>query len=81
MTNYLDRLLKAIPGGAHVHSKGYDSYPSTAPKITSKGKGAYLYDENNNKYLDYGMAFNMRIVQWLYRLAVLCLTQIFLLDY
>ena len=56
MTNYLDRLLKAIPGGAHVHSKGYDSYPSTAPKITFKGKGAYLYDENNNKYLDYGMA-------------------------
>ena len=59
MTTFLDRLLKAIPGGAHVHSKGYDSYPSTAPKITSKAKGAYIHDENSKKYLDYGMALTV----------------------
>ena len=52
----IDRLVGVIPGGAHVHTKSYDSYPTTAPKITSRGKGTYLFDQNGNKFLDYGMA-------------------------
>ena len=53
---YQDRLLKAIPGGAHTYSRGYDQYPSNAPQILKRGKGAYIYDENGNRFLDYGMA-------------------------
>ncbi len=54
--NYQKRLLKAIPGGAHTYSRGYDQYPSNAPEILTRGKGAYVYDSSNRKYLDYGMA-------------------------
>lgn len=54
--NYQDRLLKAIPGGAHTYSRGYDQYPSNAPKILTRGKGAYIFDPEGKKYLDYGMA-------------------------
>lgn len=54
--NYQDRLLKAIPGGAHTYSRGYDQYPSNTPQILTRGKGAYIYDPEGNKYLDYGMA-------------------------
>jgi glutamate-1-semialdehyde 2,1-aminomutase len=54
--NYQDRLLKAIPGGAHTYSRGFDQFPSNAPQILHKGKGAYVYDDKNNEYLDYGMA-------------------------
>lgn len=54
--NYQDRLLKVIPGGAHTYSRGYDQYPSNAPQILKKGKGAYIYDDKENRYLDYGMA-------------------------
>ncbi len=54
--NYQDRLLKAIPGGAHTYSRGYDQYPTNAPQILAGGKGAYIYDPEGNKYLDYGMA-------------------------
>ena len=54
--NYQERLLKAIPGGAHTYSRGYDQYPSNAPQILTRGKGAYIYDPQGNKYLDYGMA-------------------------
>ncbi len=54
--NYQERLLKAIPGGAHTYSRGFDQYPSNAPQILSRGKGAYIYDPEGNKYLDYGMA-------------------------
>lgn len=54
--NYQERLLKAIPGGAHTYSRGYDQYPDNAPEILKKGKDAYVYDLNNQALLDYGMA-------------------------
>jgi glutamate-1-semialdehyde 2,1-aminomutase len=54
--NYQERLLKAIPGGAHTYSRGFDQYPTNAPQILTRGKGAYIYDPKGNKYLDYGMA-------------------------
>lgn len=53
---YQERLLKAIPGGAHTYSRGYDQYPENAPQILTHGKGAYIFDPDGNKYLDYGMA-------------------------
>lgn len=53
---YKDRLQHAIPGGAHTYSRGDDQFPENAPQILKRGKGAYTYDVNNNKYLDYGMA-------------------------
>lgn len=54
--SYQKRLLKVIPGGAHTYSRGYDQYPSNAPQILSRGEGAYVFDHESNKYLDYGMA-------------------------
>ncbi len=54
--NYQDRLLKAIPGGAHTYSRGFDQYPKNAPSILQRGFGAYTYDLDGNKFLDYGMA-------------------------
>lgn len=53
---YQDRLLKAIPGGAHTYSRGFDQYPANAPQILKRGKGAYIYDVQENEFLDYGMA-------------------------
>ena len=54
--NYQERLLKAIPGGAHTYSRGFDQYPLNAPQILTRGKGAYIFDPEGKKYLDYGMA-------------------------
>lgn len=53
--NYSDRLHNVIPGGAHTYSRGDDQYPSNAPQILSHGKGAYVWDADGNKFLDYGM--------------------------
>jgi glutamate-1-semialdehyde 2,1-aminomutase len=55
MMNYSDRLHNVIPGGAHTYSRGDDQYPSNAPQILSHGKGAYVWDAEGNKFLDYGM--------------------------
>lgn len=53
--NYSDRLHNVIPGGAHTYSRGDDQYPSNAPQILSHGKGAYVFDPDGKKFLDYGM--------------------------
>jgi glutamate-1-semialdehyde 2,1-aminomutase len=53
---YRERLLRAIPGGAHTYSRGHDQYPANAPPILSRGKGSYVYDTDGRDYLDYGMA-------------------------
>lgn len=54
--NYSDRLHNVIPGGAHTYSRGDDQFPSNAPPILSRGEGAYVWDANGERYLDYGMA-------------------------
>ncbi|MFZ3218905.1 MAG: glutamate-1-semialdehyde 2,1-aminomutase [Rhodoferax sp.] len=54
--NYQERLLAAIPGGAHTYSRGFDQFPVNAPQILKRGKGAHVFDPEGNKFLDYGMA-------------------------
>jgi glutamate-1-semialdehyde 2,1-aminomutase len=56
MGDFQKRLLRAIPGGAHTYSRGYDQYPENAPEILSGGRGAYVFDAEKKSYLDYGMA-------------------------
>lgn len=51
-----DRLHQAIPGGAHTYSRGDDQFPSIAPPLLERGKGAYVFDPHGGRYLDYGMA-------------------------
>lgn len=47
------RAEKIIPGGGHTYSKGADQSPQLGPKILMKGKGCYVWDADNNKYLDW----------------------------
>lgn len=53
--NYRERLNRVIPGGAHTYSRGHDQYPENAPQILERGEGAYVWDPEGNRYLDYGM--------------------------
>ncbi len=51
-----ERLHTVIPGGAHTYSRGDDQFPSIAPPVLARGKGAYVWDTHGTRYLDYGMA-------------------------
>lgn len=58
MFNILDLLSKRhalIPGAAHTYSKGDDQFPAVAPKAIVRGKGAYVWGIDGNKYLDWCM--------------------------
>lgn len=50
------RLHAVIPGGAHTYSRGDDQFPAIAPALLERGEGAYVWDVDGNRYLDYGMA-------------------------
>ena len=53
--SYQERLNRVIPGGAHTYSRGADQFPSNAPAILARGEGAYVWDAEGRRYLDYGM--------------------------
>jgi len=50
-----DRLSDLIPAGGHTYSKGEDQFPEQAPGLITHAKGAYCWDVDGNKLLDYGM--------------------------
>ena len=52
---YSKKLHNLIPGGAHTYSRGDDQFPSNTPSIFVRGDGAYIYDIDDEAYLDYGM--------------------------
>ncbi|MES2003037.1 MAG: glutamate-1-semialdehyde 2,1-aminomutase [Bacteroidota bacterium] len=54
-SEFVKRIHELIPGGAHTYSKGDDQFPANAPTGIQKGKGAWLWDLNNDKYLDCSM--------------------------
>lgn len=53
---YQEMAHRYIPAGAHTYSRADDGYPVNAPPILEKGKGAYVWDLDGNRYLDFGMA-------------------------
>lgn len=52
---YRAKIHSLIPGGGHTYSKGDDQFPILSPAAISHGKGAYVWDIDNNKYLDCSM--------------------------
>ena len=52
---YRKKIHSLIPGGAHTYSKGDDQFPLLSPAAISHGQGAYVWDIDDNKYLDCSM--------------------------
>jgi len=52
---YRREIHNLIPGGAHTYSKGDDQFPERAPAAIVCGKGAHVWDLDDNKYLDCSM--------------------------
>lgn len=51
------KAIKIIPGGSQTFSKGPSQFTNNfAPKYLKKGQGCKVWDEDNNKYIDYVMA-------------------------
>ncbi len=51
-TAYFERSKKVMPGGVNSPARAFSSVDMDPPFI-ERGKGAYIYDEDGNKYLDF----------------------------
>lgn len=56
-----DRACKVIPGGVNSPVRAFKSVGGT-PFFVSKGKGAYLYDEEGKSYVDYVQSYGAVII-------------------
>ena len=68
--DFAARLARAIPGGAHTYSRGRDQFPSNAPALLTRGEGAYVWDADGNRYLDYGMGLRSVALGYSHRAVV-----------
>jgi glutamate-1-semialdehyde 2,1-aminomutase len=54
-TEHAAKIKKLIPGGSHTYSKGDDQWPEIAPKCIERGKGAYVWDADGNRFIEWSM--------------------------
>jgi glutamate-1-semialdehyde 2,1-aminomutase len=50
-----DRFHALVPGASHTYSKGEDQFPFRSPKLIARAQGAYCWDVDNNRFLDWAM--------------------------
>ncbi|HEX6288646.1 MAG TPA: glutamate-1-semialdehyde 2,1-aminomutase [Herpetosiphonaceae bacterium] len=48
-----DQLRSLVPSGAHAFSKAADQWPACSPRMLSHGKGAWVWDIDGNRYVDW----------------------------
>lgn len=53
---YGEKAHKYIPAGAHTYSRTDEAFAWNVPRIIERCKGAYCWDVDGNKWLDYSMA-------------------------
>ncbi|MEW6070046.1 MAG: aminotransferase class III-fold pyridoxal phosphate-dependent enzyme, partial [Candidatus Thermoplasmatota archaeon] len=64
---YLEKAKKIIPGGTQTFSKSYNQFPlGVSPIYLQRGKGCYVWDIDNNKYIDYILALAPVILGYSY---------------
>jgi glutamate-1-semialdehyde aminotransferase len=57
------RALEIIPAGTQTFSKGVNQFVNGfAPKYLHRGKGAYVWDVDGNRFLDFAMALHPLIL-------------------
>ena len=50
-----ERFHNLVPAGGHTYSKGEDQFPGRSPKLMTRARGAYCWDVDENRYLDWAM--------------------------
>lgn len=75
--SYQENAHRYIPGGAHTYSRADDGYPENAPPVLERGEGAYVWDIEGRRFLDFGMALRAVTVGYGYeRIANKAIEQI-----
>jgi glutamate-1-semialdehyde 2,1-aminomutase len=50
-----EKLHRMIPAGSHTYSKGEDQFPYLGPRVIARASGAYCWDVDGNRFIDWAM--------------------------
>ena len=50
-----ERFRELVPGGSHTYSRGADQFPYLSPQMVDRAQGAYFWDADGNRFLDWAM--------------------------
>ena len=56
------RFHELVPGASHTYSKGEDQFPLASPKLIERAAGAYCWDVDGNRFLDWAMGNRVMIL-------------------
>ncbi len=59
---YFDRAVELIPGGVNSPVRAFKSVGGGTPYFVARGQGAYVYDVEGKKYLDYVQSYGASIL-------------------
>lgn len=57
-----ERFHQLVPGASHTYSKGEDQFPLVSPKLIERAAGAYCWDADGNRFLDWAMGNRVMIL-------------------
>lgn len=57
-----ERFRTLVPGASHTYSKGEDQFPRRSPKLIARAKGAYCWDADGNRFLDWAMGNRVMVL-------------------
>lgn len=57
-----ERFRALVPGASHTYSKGEDQFPLRSPKLIAHAQGAYCWDADGNRFLDWAMGNRVMIL-------------------
>lgn len=56
------RFRSMVPGASHTYSKGEDQFPLCSPKLIARAQGAYCWDADGNRFIDWAMGNRVMIL-------------------
>jgi glutamate-1-semialdehyde 2,1-aminomutase len=57
-----ERFHTLVPAASHTYSKGEDQFPRRSPKLIARAEGAYCWDLDGNRYIDWAMGNRVMIL-------------------
>ncbi len=57
-----ERFRSLVPGASHTYSKGEDQFPLRSPKLIARAEGAYCWDADGNRFVDWAMGNRVMIL-------------------
>lgn len=57
-----EHFHEIVPAATHTYSKGEDQFPQRSPKLIARAQGAYCWDVDGNRFIDWAMGNRVMVL-------------------